>query len=202
MTIRSVLFLLIVVGLALPATASAQALHQRDTWYIGFGLGGGLAAQWHVDGQTITFDDWLAGTDKGPKVSLNFKVGGTMSPQTLVGFDLTAVAQSGTLSGLDATTVITNYFAMLTHFPNQEGLFVRVGGGMSRLTNMVDTPSGTISDDATGFGLLGGIGYAFWLGKSFNLTLNMDQSYQWYSSSPGNPDKSQFTILYVGFDWY
>jgi hypothetical protein len=67
---------------------------------------------------------------------------------------------------------------------------------------VVETPSGEVSDDANGFGVLGGFGYAFWLGKSFNLTLNLDQSFQWYSNDPGEPDKSQFTALYVGFDWY
>jgi hypothetical protein len=202
MKTRNLLLLLIVVGLVLPATASAQARHQRDTWYIGFGLGGALAAQWDANGQTVSFDDWLDGYEKESKVSANFKVGLTVSPKTLVGIDLTGVSQSGSLNGLDATAQINNLFVMMTHFPNQEGFFVRVGGGSSRIQRVVETPSGEVSDDASGLGVLGGFGYAFWLGKSFNLTLNLDQSFQWYSNDPGEPDRSQFTTLYVGFDWY
>ncbi len=57
------------------------------------------------------------------------------------------------------------------------------------------------SDSTGGFGILGGIGYAFWLGKSFNLTLNIDHSRQFYSGG-SDPDNSQFTIFYLGFDWY
>lgn len=196
------LLLVIVVGLTLPAVVSAQPRHQRDSWYIGFGLGGGLAAQWEVDGQTVSFDDWLDGLEKDPKISLNFKVGGTLSPKTLLGFDITAVAQTGSAGGLDAHTQINNYFLLMTHFPADEGFFVRLGGGFSNLLTMVETPFGDVSDKVSGVGLLGGFGYALWLGKSFNLTLNLDQSFQWYSSDPGEPDRSQFTILYVGFDWY
>jgi opacity protein-like surface antigen len=202
MKTRNLLLLLIVVGLSLPATATAQARHQRGSWYIGFGLGGALAAQWDANGQTVSFNDWLDGYDKDPKVSANFKVGVTLSPRTLVGFDLTGVAQSSSLNGLDATAQINNLFLMLTHFPNQEGFFVRAGGGVSKILRVVETPSGEVSSDASGSGVLAGIGYAFWLGKSFNLTLNLDQSFQWYSNDPGEPDRSQFTTLYMGFDWY
>ena len=97
---------------------------------------------------------------------------------------------------------IRNYFLMLTHFPNREGFFVRVGGGLSRIGASIHAPSGDFSMGDSGPGVLGGFGYAFWLGKTFNLTLNLDQSFQWYSNDPGEPDRSQFTILYVGFDWY
>ncbi len=203
MKTRSLLLLLIVVGLALPAAASGQARHQRSNWYIGFGLGGAFSAAWTDHGRSTSFDEWLTGLDRSPKIALNFKVGGTLSPHTLLGFDATAVGQSGTAFDVDAHAQINNYFLMLTHFPYQEGLFFRVGGGFSNLVNMIDTPFGDLDSTLTGVGVLGGIGYAFWLGKSFNLTLNLDYSQQWYSNdSAGEPDRSNFTIAYVGFDWY
>lgn len=47
-----------------------------------------------------------------------------------------------------------------------------------------------------------GTGYAFWLLKSFNLTLNFDYSAQFYAKREENPDGSQFINIYLGFDWY
>lgn len=175
--------------------------HQRDNWYIGFGLGGGLDARYEINGQEITFDDWLEHLDKNPKISLNFKVGGTLSPKTLLGFDFTAVSQTGSIGNIDANIQINNYFLMLTHFPKKKGFFVRGGGGLSNIIFEINTAWGDISESAEGFGVLGGLGYAFWLKKSFNLTLNIDHSRQFYSGED-EPDNSQFTIFYVGFDWY
>jgi hypothetical protein len=62
------------------------------------------------------------------------------------------------------------------------------------ITVKLDTALGSASDTANGFGLLGGLGYAFWLGKSFNLTLNIDHSRQFYSIGSDH-DNSQFTIF-------
>ena len=202
MKIKSLLLLTMIVGLVVPAHAFAQEPHQRDAWYIGFGLGGALGAQWDAAGQTVSFDDWLDGGDQSPKVALNFKVGGTLSPNTLLGFDVTAVGQGATASGVDAHVQINNYFLMLTHFPSQEGLFIRMGGGYSNIVHMIDSQLGDLDSKINGVGALAGLGYAFWLRKSFNLTVNLDQSFQWYSSDSGEPDRSQFTIVYVGFDWY
>lgn len=61
---------------------------------------------------------------------------------------------------------------------------------------------GSDRDVVRGFGILGGVGYAFWLGKTFNLTLNIDHSRQYYNSDAFEPNRSQFTSAYVGFDWY
>lgn len=158
MKIKNLLVLLTMVCFALPAPVLAQGKHQRSSWYIGFGLGGGIDARWNVEGETVTFDDWLEGLDKDPKISLNFKVGGTLNPKTLLGFDITAVSQTGSASGIDAHIQINNYFLMLTHFPREEGFFIRVGGGLSNIMAEVDNLS-----EVNGFGLLGGLGYAFWL---------------------------------------
>ncbi len=196
---RTIILILTMVFFAFQGNGLAET-HQRDSWYIGFGLGGAFDASYEYAGQERTFDDWLQGLDTSPKISLNFKVGKTLSPKTLLGFDFTSAGQSGSLPGIDANVQINNFFLMLTHFPKEEGFFIRAGGGLSNLTFDVDTFV-TASETFNGFGFLGGIGYAFWLGKSFNLTLNIDHSRQFYSGG-NDPDNSQFTIFYVGFDWY
>ena len=199
---RTIILILTIVLFAFQGNGLAET-HQRDSWYIGFGLGGAFDASYEINGQDNTFDDWLDywGFDKNPKVSFNFKVGKTFSKKTLMGFDLTAAGQSGSQPGGDGHIQINNFFFMLTHFPQEEGFFIRAGGGLSILTAELDTGVGTISDSATGFGILGGIGYAFWLGKRFNLTINIDHSMQFYEGG-NDPDSSQFTIFYMGFDWY
>ena len=194
---RTIILILTIVFFAFQGNGLAGT-HQRDTWYIGFGLGGAFDASYEYAGEERTFDDWLEGLDTSPKVSFNFKVGKTFSPK--MGFDLTAAGQSGSLAGIDAHVQINNFFFMLTHFPQKEGFFFRVGGGLSNLTFDVDTFI-TASETFTGFGLLGGIGYAFWLGKRFNLTINIDHSRQFYEGG-NDPENSQFTIFYLGFDWY
>ncbi len=199
---RTIILILAIVFFAFQGNGLAET-HQRDSWYIGFGLGGAFDASYEIDGQENTFDDWLEfwGFDKDPKISLNFKVGKTLSPKNLLGFDITAVSQTGSIPGGDGHIQISNFFLMFTHFPKEEGFFIRAGGGLSTLTAELDWGFGDVSDSASGFGLLGGIGYAFWLGKSFNLTLNIDHSRQFYSGG-NDPDNSQFTIFYLGFDWY
>ena len=196
---RTIILILTIVFFAFQGNGLAET-HQRSSWYIGFGLGGAFDASFELNGEEITFDDWLSGTDKSPKVSFNFKVGKTFSQKTLIGFDLTGAGQSG-IGGIDGHIQINNFFFMLTHFPQKEGFFIRAGGGLSNLTAEIDTGLGTASDTISGFGLLGGIGYAFWLGKRFNLTLNIDHSMQFYDGG-NDPDSSQFTIFYMGFDWY
>jgi hypothetical protein len=188
--------------IVLPVQAEAET-HERGRWYIGFGVGGGLDARYELNRKDITFDKWLEGTDKGFKAAINFKVGGTLNPKTLLGFDVTAVGQSGKdARGNKGHIQINNYFLMLTHFPYEEGFFIRVGGGLSNIMYQIDASLSNSSDIVSGYGILGGLGYAFWLGKSFNLTVNLDHSRQFYPSSTTRPENSQFTILYLGFDWY
>jgi hypothetical protein len=76
---------------------------------------------------------------------------------------------------------------MMTHFPDREGVLVRLGGGYSKIVHEVQTPVGDVNNDQGGVGALFGVGYAFWLGKSFNLMVNLDQSFQWYNADPGSP---------------
>lgn len=216
-------FIVIIIILCIASVSAANAedisIHKRRSMYIGFGFGGGLDARYKINNKTITFDDWLEGTeDKSPKFSFNFKIGATLNPKTLLGLDLNGVSQSGSVlrdfiietKKVDATIGIYNLFLMITHFPRKEGFFIRGGGGYSTISyqiegldeDIVDGVFGRISESSDGYGLLGGVGYAFWLGKRFNLTINLDHSRQFYSSDNEKPDKSQFTIAYLGFDWY
>jgi hypothetical protein len=176
---------------------------QRDTWYIGFGLGGG-AGRIKSSGGSASFKEFLR-TEKSPtNVSLNFKVGATLTPRLLLGGDISAISsQSNDAFGNNRSVGITNVDAVLTFFPMERGLFFRAGLGLSRLQHTRETAVGTVSDSFSGGNVLAGIGYAFWLGRQFNLTANLDVSAQNYNSSgQGAPDSSSFWTLGLGFDWY
>jgi hypothetical protein len=80
---------------------------------------------------------------------------------------------------------------------------VRGGLGFANITSSVTLPgTGTVTDEDGGFALTGGLGYAFWLGSQFNLTVNLDFSGQRYGGSGTAPDSSSFWALGLGFDWY
>jgi hypothetical protein len=190
------------VILANPVLAQDVKVKERRGWYIGFGIGTGLGAGYKVGGDDITFDEWLEGMDTvSPQISVNFKVGGTISPKLLVGFDATALGQIGDDALGTAHLQINNYFAMATYFPFEKGLLLRAGTGLSAFVFDVDTPFGDVSETYPGFGVLLGVGYSFWLGRRFNLSLYLDHSRQVYND-PDGPDNSRSTMLYLGFDWY
>lgn len=173
----------------------------RDSWYIGFGLGSGSGGFTFDNGNHYRFNEGLSDP---VAVSLNFKVGATLSPTLLLGFDVTALRTEGTITdgfGNQATygVQVTNYDAMLTWFPVERGPFLRGGLGLASISEDV---TGGGSNSRTGVGVLVGGGYAFWLGRSFNLTLNLDLSAQSYGKSLNEPKSSSFANLWVGFDWY
>jgi hypothetical protein len=181
---------------------------QRDRWYIGFGVGGGNGRV-RLGGETLSFGDFLG--DGATAGGLDFEIGATVTPRLLVGVDLRVIAASAefrTPSGdLERTLGIVNLDGVVTFFPWERGLFLRGGIGLSSL-NATEKLAGTRTDaSATGANLLAGIGYAFWLGRSFNLTLNLDFSGQSYGSSENwengeGPDASSFWTFGLGFDWY
>ncbi|WP_242343080.1 outer membrane beta-barrel protein [Anaeromyxobacter terrae] len=180
-----------------PRYAPAQ---QRDGWYIGFGVGVGDGS---VSGQGSSLSFKELNYDRDPtRLGLNFKVGWTVTPRLLLGLDITAARAQASGSGVTTAAQITNYDAVATFFPMERGLFLRGGLGLSALSLAYDDGIDDITDTYGGTNLLGGVGYAFWLGKQFNLTVNLDASKQFYGSSDTAPEGSSFWMLYAGFDWY
>ena len=179
-----------------PPPPPVRETSQRGGWYIGFGLGWGDGSV-TGDSGTSTFGELLRG--QGPvNLTLNFKVGATLGPSLLLGLDVTAVRAAGSAGGLDSAVQVNGYHAMLTFFPLERGFFVRGGAGFADL--VLDAPAG--STHHGGFGLVAGTGYAFRLGRSFSLSLNLDVSGQWYGGGADSPRRSRLADVYLGFDWH
>jgi hypothetical protein len=133
-----------------------------------------------------------------------------VTPRLLLGFDLTAIGAAASyfaagVGDVKRSLTIVNLDAVATFFPMQRGLFLRGGLGLSGLSSEIEIDGVSTSDSSSGANVLAGVGYAFWLGRSFNLTVNLDFSAQGYgdteSGAPG-PDSSSFWTLGLGFDWY
>jgi hypothetical protein len=182
----------------------AMGQHLRDNWYIGFGVGYG-DGRYNLNGQTVSFRDHV-GQLSPVNFMLQFEVGATVRPDLLLGFDLRAVRcqGSGNVNGfdIDASVQANDYLAVVTWFPQQRGFFLRGGGGLSTLVSTASVSGQSGSDTVFGVGVLGGLGYAFWLGQHFNLTLNADVSAQAFPSSSDKPTSAAFFDTYLGFTWY
>jgi hypothetical protein len=208
---RSLVALAAVAALA-PAAALAQASPatqrprpsygygpQRDSWYIGFGLGSGFGSGVY-GGQRIDLGDVYSGGST--PLSLQFEIGATLRPDLLFGLDLRAFRHQASgpydVAGLavnDPAIQITQALAMMTWFPARNGLYLRGGLGLAQYH---EDGLGT----ASGVSVLAGVGYAMWLGRSFNLSVGLDLSAQGYGDSGVLPSSTRFGELGVGFHWY
>ena len=190
------------------STFSLAQEHKKSSWYIGFGLGTGDGA-WEVNGEEVTFNEWFEGVSTSPRVTFNIGIGGIVNPKLHVGFEGSGIRQEGDGEiygyGVEGNVQINNYLAALTYFPNGEGFFLKAGAGLSSIRYEISTSIYSsvvsVSESYSGTALLGGLGYAFWVGKHFNLCINADYSVQNYTDDEA-PDTSHFWNLYLSFYWF
>jgi hypothetical protein len=193
-----------------PQYAQPKRGPQRDSWYIGFGFGSG-GGSLATDVRTGSMEDWLGSSPT--TFGMNFKVGATLTPKFLLGLDINALSSGVSTGGVTRSIGVSNVDVMATLFPWERGFFLKGGFGRSAMSLSYDDGYGTSSGSASGWNLAGGLGYAWWIGKQFNLTANLDFSRQWYGDSDftfvdsigndlGSPTDSQMWSLSLGFDWF
>ncbi len=182
-----------------PAQPYRRAPYQRSSWYIGFGLGGSGGSV-SITGKPAS----IYGVDslrfKGDTFAGNIRVGATISPKLLVGFDGGFAGSDGdqTFPGFtDKVSLQLNYYDVgLMYFPADRGFFLRAAAGLSA----VDWKDSVNHMNSGGLNVLGGIGYAFWLGQTFNLTLNLDAIRHKFNAN--GFESGTAWSAWVGFDWY
>lgn len=181
---------------------------EKSSWYLGFGIGTGDGSLENKYGYSDNISNAFgSGWNYSPRVAINFGVGSILNPKTHLGFELSAIRQDATYSSSgisgSASLQINNYMAIATYFPMISGFFVKGGAGLSYLqweaNASVPGYSEHISDTYSGMGIIGGIGYAFWIGETFNLCLHFDYSYQEYGEYI---DNSNFYAVYISFYWF
>lgn len=188
-------------------TPSTSMSEGKTRVIIGGGLGGGFGAKYKVNGGNyVTFTDRFKGSpDDTPTVAVKVATFGiALAPGLYAGLDLSGVAKAGNVPAAGAPTTlqktsvsITDYFAAVTYFPWESGLFLKGGAGISsfaRVAESLDTIRGT------GFGFFVGAGFALRLSGAHHLTLTVEQAWQSYGGSGTNkPDNSQFGAAYLGY---
>jgi opacity protein-like surface antigen len=187
-----------------PQSPYANPAKQRDSWYIGFGLGTGNGSVEYVEGR-YGFNATELAADDPTNGSFNLKAGATLTPRLLLGGDLTVLASVASGDGVDTSIGVSNLDVVLTFFPMERGFFVRGGVGLSTWSYEIDGGEfDGYEEEESGTNVMAGLGYAFWLGKQFNLTLNLDFSQQFYGGDDlgFSPESSRFVNAYVGFDWF
>lgn len=173
---------------------------KKSPWYIGFGVGLGNL---EIEGETL--DDMYGDNpyiDVGPEITFNFGVGAIINPKLHLGLDISAIRQSAEddfNQSLDFQ--INNYFAALSYYPIGKGFFIKAGAGISVAVIELDSVVFDDSESYTGTGYLLGIGYDFWLGKTFNLGIHAEYSKQTYDDNDA-PEDTDFTSIYISFYWF
>jgi hypothetical protein len=188
-------------GDAKAAETAAPAAEKPTKVFVGAGLGGGFGARAKFNGRSVSFDDQLSSTtDKTPLVAVNVaNFGIAMRPGLYAGIDLTGFGQSATaLNGDKRNLQITNYFAALTWFPWESGLFFRGGAGLSQFV----ARTASTTEHSGGLGFMVAAGYALQLTGAHHLSLTVEQSWQSYGgSSATKPDSSQVGGVILGYMW-
>jgi hypothetical protein len=177
-----------------PPAVYAPPQKQRDSWYIGFGLGGGSGSV-KIAGESLDFDDMVYSDPT--TLSFNIRAGATVSPKLLVGFDGGFVAASAEEQGYSSSIQLNYYDLGMMYFPAGRGFYLRGAAGLS---SIVWDAEPYVDASARGFNVLGGVGYAFWLGRAFNLTLNVDAARHFFSED--DLEGGTAVGVWVGFDWY
>ena len=186
---------------ASPAASAAPAPPSEDKTkaFVGVSVGTGTA-RYKVNGTTKSFSDTLQGSvDESPFIAIKVVTFGiAVKPNLFAGADLTGVTQSGTI-GTDTNTLqISNYFASLTWFPWERGLFLKGAAGVSSFF----IASGTQSDRSWGLGGLVSAGYALRISGAHHLMLSAEQGWQTYwGSGATKPESSQYNAAYLGYMW-
>ena len=186
-------------------------LKTKSSWYIGFGLGSGRGA---IEGDSFNkiFDSfadspYVYSCSKSTPVTLNFGVGAIINPKLHVGLDISAIYQTAEyyISGGEKAEIeflVTNMLGAITYYPNETGFSLKGGLGISN--SDFSTSGGpsimNSSEQYSGYAFLIGVGYDFWLGKTFNLGLHVEYSRQNYNDSWA-PKNSDFVNVYLSFYW-
>ncbi|MDH4132674.1 MAG: DUF481 domain-containing protein [Gemmatimonadota bacterium] len=150
---RGALLAIALLGLITSTAAAQDESPRRSGIWLNLGFGWG-SSDFNCDGCT---------TDRESGVTAQFAVGGTISPQFLIGMESNAWYKE---KGGDKRLIGTSFAAAAYYYPSAEGnLFLK--GGVGLASYLFD--NGSLTDDQ-GIGLLGGVGYDLPISDKVSIT--------------------------------
>ena len=183
---------LVVAGLILTAaTADATQPHDRNGFFIGFGLGGGSASLTNSDGES---DSDGGGTGQ-------FRIGGAVTPQLTLGLESASWTHTYSEAGVDFTWTFSVGTFGATWFPIvDQGFFVRGGLGFGRAQADLAVGSVRVSASEGGLGLLAATGYEWRLTRKFALGPQVELTH----IAIGGDEIDSITVVdgALQFNWY
>jgi len=141
--------------------------------------------------------------------TFHIAVGSVVNPKIHLGLDISGVSQEASCPRYDPSYYLSpakvemqlrNYFAAVSYFPFEKGLFLKAGGGTSELTQTT-TVFFEQKDKFSGFGYMIGIGYDLRIVKRLHIGIHADYSEQTYHSSDA-PDDTDFSNIYLALYFY
>ena len=180
------------VGAVMLVLCGAGSLHAQDTqdaarragFWISFGLGGG------VNTASVSTNENRGG------VAGYVRAGGAPSGHVVLGSEFIGWATEAN----DVTTSRGNATLFVQYYPSTTGgLFFKGGLGGAGIAVSRSITSGTLVNDAQGFGLTLGGGYEFRLSRIASFATNLDWVFQAFDDPlPGNADTSSLFLLTIG----
>ena len=183
--------------------------HTRDNWYIEFALYPG--GEMHVDHDNSKYGKKVKADTR---FGAQFGAGATVNQNLLLGgeinsFVLMKETKHSAFSRTESSISNTNLMAVATLFPWEEGFFFRGGLGFAATSlEYKDKLLGIELKDTqsiNGYALAVGTGYAWWIGKTFNMSAKLDYNYSFYNNKKLFGDKINAVSYWsagLGFHWF
>lgn len=178
--------------------------HVKNSWFIGFGFGVGNGSVIEKDEVESTYTYIDKNNDRIP-FSGFFRIGAILNPKFHLGSEIALLTQQ--TNQYENVMTLSQGSIMLSayYFPINEGPFAKCGAGFSFIGTEIkreDTEKILSENNDVGLAANIGLGYAFWLGESFNLTINGDLFYHYYAKDTESPLRSLFYTISVGCEWF
>ena len=188
MRIVSTVAAVLMVLCASTGLALAGQPHERNGLFLGFNLGAGTA-----DISADSGED----TDREWGGAGNFRIGGALNNNLLLGGEFTAWGKEEDGSTLALSTVL---FAV-TYYPGDQGLFLRGGVGFGTSSFEVEVEDGfKLSKDESGFAMAAAAGYEWRLTRKFALGPQVEFVY--LNIGGDFIDTANYFDATLGFNWY
>ncbi len=198
-----------------------EILPKKSSWYLGLGFGSGNGS-YEFNDKNYSFTEPREDLKQESRVMyLNLGLGRILQPNFHLGGEINLLASvvqytsEKTNLSLDHNININSFMLVATYFPTYyygwEGFLIKGGLGLTTMT--IESQYDVLAFDSVpfrtkekidsqGYIALLGLGYAFNLGKAFNLCLNSEYAYQYYKKEEDQPSSSWYWLIFLSFYWF